>query len=69
MRLFWPNRNPNEIATAFLLGLDCIPAGGRAILIWNTAARIKRLDYLSTIGAPLRITPGASPLPLQAMQS
>jgi hypothetical protein len=30
---------------AFLLG-----AG--AILIWNTAARIKRLDYLSTIGAP-----------------
>jgi len=30
---------------AFLLG-----AG--AILIWNTAARINRLDYLSTIGAP-----------------
>ncbi len=35
----------SSVWIAFLLG-----AG--AILIWNTAARINRLDYLSTIGAP-----------------
>jgi len=36
---------------AFLLGA-C------AILIWNTAARINRLDYLSTIGAPAEYRAG-----------
>jgi hypothetical protein len=35
----------SSVWIAFLLG-----AG--AILIWNTSARINRLDYLSTIGAP-----------------
>src|ERR1039457_5370465 len=38
-------RHFSSVWIAFLLG-----AG--AILIWNTAARINRLDYLSTIGAP-----------------
>jgi hypothetical protein len=38
-------RNFSSVWIAFLLG-----AG--AILIWNTTARINRLDYLSTIGAP-----------------
>jgi len=38
-------RHFSSVWIAFLLG-----AG--AILIWNTAARINRLDYLSTIGVP-----------------
>ena len=38
-------RHFSSVWIAFLLG-----AG--AILIWNTAARISRLNYLSTIGAP-----------------
>ena len=38
-------RHFSSVWIAFLLG-----AG--AILIWNSAARIDRLDYLSTIGAP-----------------
>jgi hypothetical protein len=40
-----PRRHFSLVWIAFLLG-----AG--AILIWNTAARINRLDYLSTIGVP-----------------
>ena len=40
-----PLRHFSSVWIAFLLG-----AG--AILIWNAAARINRLDYLSTIGAP-----------------
>ena len=55
-------RHFSSVWIAFLLG-----AG--AILIWNTAARINRLDYLSTIGAPAEYHTGASPVPLQAMQS
>jgi hypothetical protein len=38
-------RHFSSVWIAFLLG-----AG--AIFVWNTAARIKRLDYLSTIGGP-----------------
>jgi hypothetical protein len=38
-------RHFSSVWIAFLLG-----AG--ALLIWNTAARVSRLDYLSTIGAP-----------------
>jgi hypothetical protein len=38
-------RHFSSVWIAFLLG-----AG--AILVWNTAARVNRLDYLSTIGAP-----------------
>jgi hypothetical protein len=40
-----PRRHFSSVWIAFLLG-----AG--AILIWNTAARISRLNYLSGIGAP-----------------
>ena len=52
-------RHFSSVWIAFLLG-----AG--AILIWNTAARIHRLDYLSTIGAPAENhTGGVLPIPDQ----
>lgn len=46
-------RHFSPVWLAFVLG-----AG--AILVWHTAARIRRLDYLSSIGAPGESQPGAA---------